>query len=82
VGFPLAISTSICRSNATICSGLYLFIGMTSLPPSEFSLISPGTKNPGQVMTKERMRLATRAVIKNSRQPHSSACNKQAGGSR
>jgi hypothetical protein len=49
VGFPLAISTSICRSNATICSGLYLFIGMTSLPPSEFSLISPGTKNPGQV---------------------------------
>jgi hypothetical protein len=24
-------------------------MGMTSLPPSEFSLISPGTKNPGQV---------------------------------
>jgi hypothetical protein len=24
-------------------------MGMTGLPPSEFSLISPGTKNPGQV---------------------------------
>jgi hypothetical protein len=28
---------------------LYLFMGMTGLPPGEFSLISPGTKNPGQV---------------------------------
>jgi len=28
---------------------LYLFIGMTGLPPGEFSLISPGTKIPGQV---------------------------------
>jgi hypothetical protein len=28
---------------------LYLFMGMTGLPPGEFSLISPGTKIPGQV---------------------------------
>src|SRR5277367_1639622 len=49
VVFPFAISTSICRSKFTICSGLYLFIGMTGLPPGEFSLISPGTKIPGQV---------------------------------
>jgi hypothetical protein len=28
---------------------LYLFIGMTGLPPGEFSLTSPGTKIPGQV---------------------------------
>jgi hypothetical protein len=39
----------ICRSKFTICSALYLFIGMTGLPPGEFSLISPGTKIPGQV---------------------------------
>src|ERR1700732_1472845 len=31
VVFPFAISTSICRSKFTICSGLYLFIGMTGL---------------------------------------------------
>src|SRR5579863_6662219 len=49
VVFPFAISTSICRSKFTICSCLYRFIGMTGLPPSEFSLISPGTKIPGQV---------------------------------
>jgi len=49
VVFPFAISTSICRSKFTICSGLYLFMGMTGLPPGEFSLISPGTKIPGQV---------------------------------
>src|ERR1700693_5922241 len=49
VVFPLAISTSICRSKFTICSGLYLFMGMSGLPPGEFSLISPGTKIPGQV---------------------------------
>lgn len=50
--FQLAIITSICRSKFTICSGLYFFMGMTGLPPSEFSLSSPGTKNPGQVNTK------------------------------
>ena len=27
--FPLAMLTSICRSIVTICSGLYLLIGMT-----------------------------------------------------
>ena len=27
VVFPFAISTSICRSSVTTCSGLYLFIG-------------------------------------------------------
>ncbi len=30
--FPFAISTSICRSSATICSGLCFFIGMSSSP--------------------------------------------------
>lgn len=30
---PLAISTSICRSNVTICSGLNLFVDMTRDPP-------------------------------------------------
>jgi hypothetical protein len=49
VVFPFAISTSICRSKFTICSGLYLFMGMTGLPPGEFSLISSGTKIPGQI---------------------------------
>ena len=45
--FPLAISTSICHSTATIYSGLHLFIGITGLPSSgEFSLISFGTKPP------------------------------------
>jgi hypothetical protein len=29
-GFPLAIFTAICRSSIMICSGLYLFIGMSS----------------------------------------------------
>src|ERR1700691_4626189 len=29
VVFPLAMPTSICRSIVTICSGLYLLIGMT-----------------------------------------------------
>jgi hypothetical protein len=38
--FPLAISTSICHSTATIYSGLHLFIGITGLPWSgEFSQI-------------------------------------------
>jgi len=36
VVFPFAISTSICRSKFTICSGLYHFTGMTGLPPGEF----------------------------------------------
>src|ERR1700692_2836102 len=30
VVFPFAMPTSICRSIVTICSGLYLLIGMTS----------------------------------------------------
>jgi hypothetical protein len=30
-------------------SGLYLVTRMTGLPPSEFSLTSPGTRIPGQV---------------------------------
>jgi TolB-like protein len=30
--FPFAISTSICRSRATICSGLCFFLGMSSSP--------------------------------------------------
>jgi hypothetical protein len=29
---PFAIPTSICRSKVTICSGLYLFIGVSSSP--------------------------------------------------
>jgi hypothetical protein len=50
VGFPFAIPTSICRSNVTICSALYLLIAISSRPPREFSLTSAGTKKPGQVM--------------------------------
>src|ERR1700732_933684 len=49
VGFPFAIPTSICRSNVTICSALYLLIAISSRPPREFSLTSAGTKRPGQV---------------------------------
>src|SRR5204862_2099265 len=41
--------TSICRSIVTICSGLYLFIGMAAFPPSGFSLIPLGTKSAGHV---------------------------------
>src|SRR5204863_6597547 len=33
----------------TICSGLYLFIGMAAFPPSGFSLIPLGTKSAGHV---------------------------------
>ncbi len=46
----IAISTSICRSSVTICSGLYFFIGIPALLQSEFSLTSAGTKIPGQVI--------------------------------
>ena len=46
VVFPFAISTSICRSSVTICSGLYLLIGITGFPPQMNSLTSPGTKTP------------------------------------
>src|SRR5271156_3013591 len=49
VVFPFAIPTSICRSNVTICSALYLLMGISSRPPREFSLTSAGTKRPGQV---------------------------------
>src|SRR6202047_4650964 len=61
VVFPFAIPTSICRSNVTICSALYLLIDMTSLPPRKrFSLTSAGTKIPGQVSCSAIM--AARAV--------------------
>jgi len=33
----------------TICSGLYLFIGIPASLQSEFSLTPAGTKNAGQV---------------------------------
>ena len=47
--FPFAISTSICRSTATICSGLYFFMDNDRTSPSSgFSLIPPGTKSAGQ----------------------------------
>src|SRR5271154_4470872 len=49
VVFPFAMPTSICRSNVTICSALYLLFGISSRPPREFSLTSAGTKKPGQV---------------------------------
>src|SRR5207248_1657330 len=45
--------TSICRSIVTICSGLYLFIGMAAFPPSGFSLIPLGTKSAGHVSNAE-----------------------------
>jgi len=50
--FPLAISTSTCRSSVTICSGLYFLIGIPASLQSEFSLTPAGTKNPGQVNIK------------------------------
>jgi hypothetical protein len=31
-GLPIRDSTSTCRSSVTICSGLYLLIGMSSSP--------------------------------------------------
>src|SRR5450432_1896830 len=46
VVFPLAMLTSTCRSIVTICSGLYLLMGMTCFPPSGFSLFPPGTNSP------------------------------------
>src|SRR5450631_2688606 len=49
VVFPFAISTSICRSNATICSGLCFFIGMSSSPLERSSLTPAGLNQPGQV---------------------------------
>jgi hypothetical protein len=48
--FPFAIPTSICRSRVKICAGLNLFVGMTGLPPGEFSPASPRTKIPGQAI--------------------------------
>src|SRR5271170_3086092 len=51
VVFPFAMLTSICRSIVTICSGLYLWMGMTVFPPSGFSLIPPGTNLAGHVST-------------------------------
>jgi hypothetical protein len=56
VVFPFAISSSICRKNVVICSGLYFFIGISALLLSEFSLTSADTKNPGQVAVKDRGR--------------------------
>ncbi|MGA6984998.1 MAG: hypothetical protein WBZ01_02995, partial [Terriglobales bacterium] len=34
-----------------ICSGLYLWMGMTVFPPSGFSLIPPGTNLAGHVIS-------------------------------
>src|SRR5271156_462857 len=57
VVLPFAIPTSICRSNVTICSALYLLLGISSRPPGEFSLTSAGTKNPGQVKAQPEITL-------------------------
>jgi two-component system cell cycle response regulator len=43
VGFPFAISSSICRNSVTICSGLYFLIGIPASLQSEFSLTPAGT---------------------------------------
>jgi hypothetical protein len=47
-GFSFAMLTSICRSIVTICSFLYLLMGMTRFPPSGFSPIPPGTNFHGK----------------------------------
>ena len=46
VGFPFAMLTSICRSIVTICSGLYLLIGMTSFSSKWIFSHSTWYKNP------------------------------------
>src|SRR5271163_2987235 len=55
VVFPFAMLTSICRSIVTICSGLYLWMGMTVFPPSGFSLIPPGTNLAGHVSKQTKL---------------------------
>jgi uncharacterized protein (TIGR01777 family) len=56
VVFPFAIPTSICRSNVTICSALYLLFGISSQPPHKrFSLTSAGAKIPVHVNVSLRM---------------------------
>src|SRR5215467_14225766 len=57
VVFPLAISTSICRSSVTICSGLYFFMGIPASLQSEFSLTPAGTKIPRHVSLTEHSEL-------------------------
>lgn len=42
---PLASATSTCRDNATICSGLRIFIGIPASLQSEFSFTPTGTNN-------------------------------------
>jgi hypothetical protein len=46
VVFPFAMLTSICRSIVTICSGLYLLIGMTSFSSKWILSHSTWYKNP------------------------------------
>src|SRR6266403_3865954 len=46
VVFPFAMLTSICRSIVTICSGLYLCIGMTSFSSKWILSHSTWYKNP------------------------------------
>src|SRR5271170_3071182 len=46
VVFPFAMLTSICRSIVTICSGLYLLIGMTSFSSKWILSYSTWYKNP------------------------------------
>src|SRR5713226_5244532 len=46
VGFPFAMLTSICRSIVTICSGLYLLIGMTCFSSKWIFSHSTWYKNP------------------------------------
>lgn len=47
--FPFAISTSICRSGVTVCSGLYLFVDMTSFLLRWILSHSTWRKNSGDV---------------------------------
>ena len=49
--FPWLTSTSICRSFPTICSGVNVFFGIFPFLSVSQSLVSTGTKKPGQVIT-------------------------------
>ena len=49
VVFPLASSTSTCRSGVHDLLRLVFFNRRARFAPSEFSLTPPGTKNPGHV---------------------------------
>jgi len=56
VVFPFAMLTSICRSIVTICSGLYLLIGMFRFSSKWILSHSPGTNLAGQVTLLLRLR--------------------------